>query len=68
MKTKRLLAILFAVSLLAVSCKKTCRCYRYDGNVEEYSEEYLEQNNTTCAALEDIDFGLVNSLCEKVIF
>ena len=68
MKTKRLLMLLSLVAFMCVSCGKTCRCYRYDGNVDEFDIENLENQGTSCEAQEDINFGLTYSLCERVIF
>lgn len=68
MKIKRLLISFSLVALLFVSCGKTCRCYRYDGNVDEFDVEELEANGTTCQLMEETDFGLRYSLCEKVTF
>lgn len=64
---KRLMAVLFLVALLCVSCGKTCRCYRYDGNVDEFSIDELNDLNTSCESLEDQNYGLTYSLCERVI-
>lgn len=68
MKTKKIYMLIIAVALLAMSCGKTCRCYRYDGNVDEFDMSQLEEEETSCAELELIDFGLTYSLCEKVAF
>ncbi|MBP5548194.1 MAG: hypothetical protein J6X58_04810 [Bacteroidales bacterium] len=64
---KKAAIVIFVFSLLAVSCGKTCRCYRYDGNVEEFDLEELEAQGTSCSYLENTNFGLTYSLCEKVI-
>ncbi len=65
---KRLLLIAVLVLLVATSCNKTCRCYRYDGNVDEFSSEELKEQNTSCASMEDINRHLTYSLCENTIF
>ncbi|MBP5189493.1 MAG: hypothetical protein J6031_01090 [Bacteroidales bacterium] len=56
------------VTLLATSCGKTCRCYRYDGNVDEFDMNELKENKETCEGKELINFGLTYSLCERVVF
>ena len=65
---KKLLLIVVSLVLLLTACGKKCRCYRYDGNVDEFSLEELDQKETTCAYLEQKDFGQYYSLCEKTIF
>ena len=67
-KLKKIILSLSAVALLLVSCGKTCRCYRYDGNVDEFDMEEIKADSTTCAGKELIDFGLTYSLCETVAF
>ena len=56
------------VAVLLASCGKTCRCYRYDGNVDEFSMAEIDADSTTCVGKEQIDFGLTYSLCETVSF
>ena len=63
---KRLLVVSSLVALLCVSCGKTCRCYRYDGNVDEFDTEELNDLNTSCESLENQNYGLTYSLCERV--
>ncbi|MBQ3950305.1 MAG: hypothetical protein II661_07525 [Bacteroidales bacterium] len=65
---KKLLIIFSVVAVLCTSCNKTCRCYRYDGNVDEFDEQELEELGTSCQAKEEINFHLTYSLCEKVLF
>ncbi|MBP5328003.1 MAG: hypothetical protein J6Y98_08860 [Bacteroidales bacterium] len=65
---KRLLLIAVLALLFFTSCKKTCRCYRYDGNVDEFSVEELDEQNTSCVDMEEINRHLTYSLCEKVLF
>ena len=67
-KLKKIILSISAVALLLVSCGKTCRCYRYDGNVDEFDMEEIKADSTTCAGKELIDFGLTYSLCETVTF
>lgn len=68
MKYLKLAMVAVAVALFLCSCGKTCRCYRYDGNVDEYTLDELDEMNTNCTLMEDRDFGLVYSLCETVLF
>ena len=68
MSFKKVLLSLAVVVTLFVSCGKTCRCYRYDGNVDEFDMEEIEADSTTCAGKELINFGLTYSLCETVAF
>ena len=51
MKTKKIYMLIIAAALLAMSCGKTCRCYRYDGNVDEFDMSQLEEEETSCANL-----------------
>ena len=57
-------ALLCIVAATLASCSKQCRCYRYDGVVEVYSKEELDQRGTHCTALESENRGLKYSLCE----
>ena len=67
MKTmKRLLFFSIMVLLLFASCRKTCRCYRYDGNTDEYNVDELTENHTSCSEMEELNYGLTYSLCELV--
>ena len=68
MKKKTLYTIIAIALFLLSSCGKTCRCYRYDGNVEEFDVAQLEKEDKTCTGLVNVDFGLTYSLCEKVMF
>lgn len=68
MKLRSALLIVLLFSLFLTGCKKTCRCYRYDGNVDEFSEEELKDRGTACEELENYNNGTVYSLCEKVAF
>ncbi|MBQ6652222.1 MAG: hypothetical protein IJM81_02335 [Prevotella sp.] len=61
---KSLVLLAVAVVLLG-SCSKRCRCYRYDGDVEEFTDEELEAKDFTCEGMEQFDFGQVYSICEK---
>lgn len=69
-KTKVIKIILLTaiVMVMCGSCKKTCRCYRYDGNVDEFERDYLDERNTSCTYMEQTNFGLTYSLCEYVFF
>lgn len=67
MKLRRLIPFFIVGILLLSGCKKTCRCYRYDGNVEEFSDDDLDSRNMSCAEMETFNLGNVYSLCEKVI-
>ena len=59
--------LLAAILLMMASCTKKCRCYRYDGNVDEFTQEELNERDKSCTDMEEIDFGLVYSLCEKTV-
>ena len=60
--------LLLIAILLMASCGKKCRCYRYDGNVDEFTPEELSNYDRTCTGMEQFDFGEVYSICEKTIF
>lgn len=60
--------VLSAGILSLSSCERTCRCYHYNGSVDEYTPEELEELDYSCAQMKDIDLGLRYSLCEKVLF
>lgn len=61
-----LLMLLLSVTVSVASCNKTCRCYRYDGDVEEFSMEELQADSVSCVGMETVNFGLTYALCEKV--
>ncbi|MBQ7061953.1 MAG: hypothetical protein IJM88_01510 [Bacteroidales bacterium] len=61
---KTLLTSALLMALLCAGCGKTCRCYTYYGNVDEFSEEDLEAYDRSCTGMEDFDYGLRYSLCE----
>ena len=63
---KKLLIILSVVTVLCTSCGKTCRCYKYDGSIEEFDVNDLKKQERQCADLEQEDMGLTYSLCERV--
>lgn len=65
---KKVVIVAFAVVLLLASCSKKCRCYRYDGNVDEFTPEELDAKDFTCEGMEQFDFGQVYSICEKAVF
>ncbi len=67
---KRLVTSIALVLLLAlsVSCKRECRCYRYDGNVDYFTDEELEKYDRSCTGMEQFDLGEVYSICEKAFF
>ena len=62
-----LLTLLVGVFTLS-SCEMTCRCYHYNGTIDEYTAEELKELDYTCGQMKDIDLGLRYSLCEKVLF
>lgn len=64
----RILALGLMAMLLASSCGKTCRCYAYDGSVDEFDISELEANDEVCEDKENINFGLKYSICERVVF
>ena len=66
MKIKRLFFLCVLLLLVAASCGRTCRCYRYDGNVDEFDMDELSDRGTSCAAMEEMNYGLLYSLCERV--
>ena len=68
MKIKRILILVSLFSVICISCGKTCRCYRYDGNVDEFDMEDLNTQGISCEGMEETDFGLRYSLCERVSF
>lgn len=67
MKRKFFCSMVLAALLLLMSCGKTCRCYRYDGNYEEFDVDELKEQNKSCSSLEDVNYGMLYSLCEKVV-
>jgi hypothetical protein len=67
-KIKRFLLCISLAVLLLASCGKTCRCYRYDGDVVEFDMAELEANDETCEGKELVNHGLTYSLCERVLF
>ena len=60
---KRLLLAAALLAILCVSCRKVCRCYRYDGDIDEFD---IDELDVSCESLEDQDFGTTYSLCERV--
>ena len=69
MKIRRLLLLLAVLSTMVLtSCEKTCRCYRYDGDVDEFTKEELQQRDKSCTDMESSYMGNRYSLCENVIF
>ena len=68
LQPKLLLFVLVLAVLSLASCAKTCRCYTYYGNVDEFDLDQLEAEGTSCVEMENVDFGTTYSLCEKVIF
>lgn len=67
MKRIALILGIVAIAISFASCGKHCRCYRYDGNVDEFSIEELKEKGTSCEMLEEVDYGTKYSLCERVI-
>lgn len=65
---KLLIIVALLGTLCCTSCRKTCRCYGFDGSVDEYSREELSELGRTCSGMENINFGLTYSICEFVLF
>lgn len=65
---KKIILLVSALVLLFGSCSKKCRCYRYDGNVDEFTPEELNERDFTCEGMEQFDLGQVYSICEKAAF
>lgn len=64
---KLLLFAALAVILLCTSCRKTCRCYAYDGNIYDFDMEYLQEQDVSCSNMKYfVDNGLTYSMCERV--
>lgn len=63
---KKLTILIAVLLLLCTSCRKTCRCYRFDGDVDEFDMEDLNAEGRTCESMENFDLGLTYSLCERV--
>ena len=63
-KISSIIAIL-ALLVFAASCDKKCRCYRYDGDVDEFTDEELEKLDYSCTGMEEFDLGVVYSICEE---
>ncbi len=57
-----------AALLLFASCGKTCRCYRYDGGVDEFDIDELDSQGKGCADMEQENSGRKYSYCERVLF
>lgn len=68
MKKITIIAGIFLLTMVATSCNKKCRCYRYDGNVDEFTAEELSRYDRDCVGMEQFDLGEVYSICENVIF
>ena len=66
MKRLFTLSSIALVACLFLSCGKTCRCYKYDGSIDEYDVDDLKKQERTCSDLEKEDMGLTYSLCERV--
>ena len=45
------LVLLALLLLLAQSCNKRCQCIRYDGGIEEYTQEELSAQGKTCSEM-----------------
>lgn len=65
---KKKIILLFVLGLLTVSCSKKCRCYRYDGNVDEFTDEELDKLDYSCTSMTQFDLGQRYSICEKAVF
>lgn len=64
---KKVLIIIVLAAFVFTACGKTCRCYRRDGNVDEFDMSELEEEGFTCSEMEYINYGLTYSLCERVL-
>ncbi len=67
MRTKKIYILIIVAMLFVVSCGKTCRCYRYDGDADEFDIAQLEEEGKTCVQMEQVDFGTTYSECSKVL-
>lgn len=66
-KTILTLLLIVLTGFCFSSCKKTCRCWHYNGSVTEYSKEELDHMDQVCSTMTtDYNFGLTYSLCEWV--
>lgn len=65
---KRVLLLGILLLILMGSCRRTCRCYRYDGNVDEFEQEDFEEYGySTCSGMEYVNYGLTYLICEWVL-
>ncbi len=65
MKHKSLILIVVALlALCCTACHNTCTCYAFNGTVDEYSPEELDEYNRSCEDMEYYNMGLVYSYCE----
>ena len=66
-RMKRISAIFYVAmfALLATSCGKNCRCWRYDGGVDDFDIDDLPGEYSNCEDVEKLNFGLTYSLCER---
>lgn len=68
MLKKALILLSVVGSMSCASCERICRCYKYNGVVEEFSKEELDEKGYSCVELEkNFNQGLTYSLCERVL-
>lgn len=60
-----ILIVLLATLALTTSCKRTCRCYHFNGSIVEYSEEALDEIGVVCTQMAGsaYNYGLTYSDC-----
>ena len=59
-----ILVVLFCIGLS--SCRKTCRCIGYNGSVDEFDIEELDEQGVTCEDKELVNFGRRYTYCKRV--
>ena len=65
--------ILISLVLLALfslsSCKRVCHCVRYNGVIDEFTQEELDEKGYECLELDtyQYNFGKTYSRCEWVM-
>ena len=52
------------VALFATSCHKKCRCYGYDGTVNDYSKDEVDDNGGSCPNMIYMYNTRYYSICE----
>lgn len=64
-----LIMLLLSATLFATSCKKDCRCYRYDAKIVEYSHDDVEKMaNGSCSEMKYQTGLQYYSYCEWALF